>query len=291
MRLKTAVDLFLSRHLSKSTIKAYRSILLPLSAKLGDKPVREIRPADLIGYVGSLNPDYSPATRNKIVKGIKALFNWLIEIDELEKTPAGAVKVRKPPREIPREKAMSDIELETILRWTYPKPRDYALILFLADTGCRAGGAAGLKVKDIDLTRRRAIVTEKGQKTRPVVFGEDCANAIRRWLLVRKFHGEYVFSRIRTPLQSAQVGQIVRRACLAAGVRSLGSHSLRHRKGHQFADNKIAPSIAATALGHSNVHVTLEHYYPTDFESAEEALRQLATDTSKKSIIKFKTGS
>jgi integrase len=122
-------------------------------------------------------------------------------------------------------------------------------------------------------------------------LGEDCVNAIKQWLFKRTLQSEYVFSRKRTPLQSAQVGQIVRRACLAAGVRSLGSHSLRHRKGHQLADSKIAPSIAATALGHSNVHVTLEHYYPADFESAEEALRELVTDTSKKTIIKFKTGS
>lgn len=291
MKLAIAVNLFLSRYDNRTTRRTYQDVLTPFVEALGSEtPVQSIRPAMLIDYAATLRDKrgYALATRNKHVKSIKCFFNWLIAIEELEKSPAHAIKTRKAHLARPREKAMTDGELEAILKITWHKPRDYALIMFLADTGCRAGGAAGLKVNDIDFTARRAIVTEKGQKTRPVSFGEECAAALRKWLLRRRYHGEYVFSRRRHPLSSAQVGQVVRRACIAANIRSLGSHSLRHRKGHQFADARIAPSIAAAALGHSSVTITLEHYYPADYESAEKALQDLATVTAPQRIIEFK---
>jgi len=291
MRLEIAVSLFLSRYDNPNTRDAYKTCLTGLLPTLGQMSVRDVRPAHLVAYVATLDErNFAPATRNKHVKSIKTFFNWLVAIDELPKSPAVAVKTRVPPKRITRDKAMSDSELAAILRITYHKPRDYALILFLADTGARAGGAAGLRICDLDLANRRAVVTEKGYKTRPVVYGEEAAAAIRRWLLERKLHSDYIFSRKATPLSSDQVSQIVRRACLAAGVRSLGSHSLRHRKGHQFADAKIAPSIAATALGHSKPTITLEYYYPQDFESAEKALRELATTLEETKIVKFQKG-
>ncbi|MCB0079217.1 MAG: hypothetical protein KDD73_17590, partial [Anaerolineales bacterium] len=41
-----------------------------------------------------------------------------------------------------------------------------------------------------------------------------------------------------------------------------------------LADARVAPSIAATALGHTSIQTTLDHYYPGDWESAEKALRE-----------------
>lgn len=292
MRLEIAVKLFTERYDNRRTREVYESVLRPLVAALGaDQQVDQITPAALVQYTNDLQKrGYALATRNKHIKSIKTFFNWLIDIEEITRTPARAIQTKKPPRGVARSKAMTDPELERVLRYALHKPRDYALILFLADTGCRAGGAAGLRVQDIEFERRRATVTEKGDKTRPVTFGEDCAAAIRDWLLKRKRHGEYVFANRSKKLTGAQVGQIVRRACLKAGVRSLGSHSLRHRKGHQFADQRIAASVAATAMGHSDVTITLTNYYPDDYERAEQALAELQTRVQAPRIVQFKDG-
>ena len=85
-------------------------------------------------------------------------------------------------------------------------------------------------------------------------------------------------------MKPENVSLIIRRAAQLAGVRVLSSHSLRHRKGHQLADSRIAPSIAATVLGHSDVVITLQHYYPADWESAEQAMRELMTDPAKLAV-------
>lgn len=278
MKLEKAVRLFLSQYSNEGTRRAYADVLRLLIESVGGQTsVQTITPAELLGYGVTLSQrSYADATKMKHIKSIKTFFNWLVEMEIIERSPAKKLRFQRPPRRISREKAMTDEELQKILDFVKWKPRDYALILFLADTGCRAAGAATLRTRDLDIKGRCAIVCEKFDKERKVFFGDECARALSLWLL-KKGKGEYVFSRGAKPIKPDNVSLVVRRACARVAIRSLGSHSLRHRKGHQFADARIAPSIAATALGHENVTITLEYYYPTDYDSAARALSELAT--------------
>ena len=288
MLLSKAISLFLGEH-KATTRKTYAASLTIMQGYIGPaRPIADIQPAHVIEFFQNriYNQNYAPATIQKHTKTVKTFFNWCVRVDLLVKSPALAVRGRKLPGNVSREKAMTDAELAAIIeavRWD--KPRDFALILFLADTGCRRGGAAGLQLKDIDWGKLRATVTEKGEKSRPVAFSALCALALQRWLANRQAHykikGPYVFSTDGSPMKAENVSLIIRRAAAAAGVRVLSSHSLRHRKGHQLADSRIAPSIAATLLGHSDVTITLKHYYPADWESAEAAARELMTDPAK----------
>ncbi len=277
MNLTHAIQVFLGQY-KPSTRRALEYPLLSMAEYVGPaRPVDSIKPEHLIEYAAALEErPYAPVTVRKHIKSIKTFFNWLVKIDALIKSPAVVIKAKRLQAYVSRDKAMTDGELERILSYVKWKPRDHALLLFLADTGCRAGGAAGLKDGDLDLEHCSAVVTEKGEKTRPVAYGVDCARAIRVWLLKRPREARYVFSRSVKPMTAAAVSQIVRRACKKVGVRSLGAHSLRHRKGHQLADAKVAVSTAATALGHSDVLTTLHYYYPRDWASAEKELRKLA---------------
>lgn len=85
------------------------------------------------------------------------------------------------------------------------------------------------------------------------------------------------------------LGQLFTRICKRAGIPSYGPHSLRHRKGHQLADAKVNPSTAAMVLGHSDPTITLQHYYPKDWERAKREANNLATQSkSTENIIKLK---
>lgn len=282
MQLDKAVSLFLGEH-KPTTRKAYAHALLPMRDWVG--PARElatIKPVLLIEYWQTVvQPHgYALATERKLAKGIKTFFNWCVKIDLLRRSPAAMLKAQRIPRLISRDKAMRDDELAAVLDHLRHKtiPRDYALVLFIAQTGCRIGGAAGLKLADIDWAVLRALVTEKGHDPRPVAFDDDCARALRHWLAYRSAHyairGVHVFSRYGEPPNPKYLGKQVRRACLAVGIRSLGPHSLRHRKGHQLSDHKVSPPVAATAMG-ITTGVMLGFYYPTDWETAERELRKL----------------
>lgn len=284
MELEQAIELFLGEH-KASTREAYSQGLRPMMAWMGPKKdLTEVRPELLIEYFQMVvkKRGYAPATEQKHIKSVKVFFNWCIKLDLLITSPAKMVKGKRLSGAVDRHKAMTDEELVTLLDTLRFKPRDYALVMFLADTGCRRGGAVGLRMKDIDWNALVAVVTEKGEKTRKVAFGEKCAAALSSWLWYRSEHytlkGEYIFTRDGLPMHASNISLMMRRACKVAGLRSLSSHSLRHRKGHQLADARVAPSIAATALGHDDPQITLKYYYPKDWESAEKALRGLMTN-------------
>lgn len=272
MELKEAIDLFLESQ-KETTRQSYKYPLQYLEKWIGGaKDIEDIRPSMLLEYLNrSLQKrGFAPATERKHIKTIKTLFNWLVNIDELEKSPARALKVKRLPMYISRDKAITDDEYALLLDYTRWKPRDHALILFLADTGCRIGGAAGLKVSDLDLPNRRGFVTEKGDKRRPVRYGPRCAAALAAWLLRRpRTAGPYVFSRTANAIKADNISLMIRRTCVKVGIRVLSGHAFRHRKGHQFADQKTPITLAARFLGHSDPNVTANHYYPSDWESAE----------------------
>lgn len=258
------------------------------------RPVASITPAVLVEYfqreIKSHEKQYAVATVQKHAKTIKTFFNWCVKLELIERSPAAAISAPTPPRRISRDAAMTEYELERILDYAKWKPRDYALILWLADTAARAMGTSRLTVDAIDLAGRQATITEKG-KTRPVTFGEVTEKALRHWLDWRAerftVSGLGAWTNDGSGISSEAISQVVRRACIAAGVRSLGAHSLRHRKGHQFADKRIAPSIAATALGHSDVGITLSYYYPDDWETARHELQGLSVKRPPK-VVPFR---
>ena len=278
MDLKQAINLFLGRY-KPTTREAYHFILIPMQDYLGPaRPVLDLRPEHVIEYYNHLVASaYAPATKNKAIKGIKTFFNWLVSIESIEKSPAKTLKRLKREKYVSRDKAMSEDEFTRLLTYLQFKPRDYALILFLADTGSRALSAAYLTLDTLSLQTKTARVIKKGGDYYPVAFETACAQAIAYWLHQRPpAAGVYVFSRSAVAVKPANISQIIRRACLKVGIRSLGSHSLRHRKGHQFSDAGTSPSIAAVGMGHASPQTTLENYYPHDWETAERELRKLA---------------
>lgn len=278
MLLQKAIDLFLGEY-KPSTRKTYKYVLLPMAAFIGPgRELAEIRAEYLVEYMQRLKKTTtSPATYNKHVKSIRTFFNWCLRLKLIADTPATAIKRQRRSKAIPKEKAMPEAVYLRLLEYAQFDERYHALVLFLGDTGCRIGGAAGLRWLHIDFEQLRATVTEKGEKTRPVFFGPDCSAALRRWRLACTLRdGDFVFSKHGGRIKAANLAQVFRRMGQNAGLGSWGPHSLRHRKGHQLADSKTAPSIAAQALGHENVLTTLEFYYPEDWERVQEAMEKLA---------------
>lgn len=276
--LEQHVSLFLAEY-KKTTAKAYAAVLLPFMRWIGtERPLDAISNVDVHRYVSlklkTLN--LAPATYRKHIKSLKTFFNWCVRLGLIPRSPAGTLKTPTVPKDDDRRhKAMNDHELEQIKKFFWKRPRNYALLMFIADTGCRAGGAATLRLDNLDLEGLSAKVTEKGEKTRKVWYSEQTAQALREWLIQRHApDNPYVFpGRVDGHIKSDSVSQTIRRALVKTGCRSLGAHALRHRKGHQLSDQGTSAVIASRILGHSDVKITLDYYYADDDERAEQAVR------------------
>lgn len=283
MKLDDAVALFLSEK-RPTTAHSYGYVLQDLTKHIGAaRPVESVSKVDMKLYMqwfGEKENVKSPATLNKQIKTLRTFFNWCVEMDLVEQSPAAVLKYRRRSAKVDREKVMPDATLRELLAYTRWNIRADALVRFLAETGCRIGGAANLQLDDLSLSDGRAMVTEKGAvEPRPVYFGDECRKALDKWLIKREGgQGRYVFSPKGNRLNNASLGQYFRRACAKAQIGSWGPHSLRHRKGHQLADANIPPPVAAKVLGHTSYHTTMQNYYPESWARAEEAARQLSMD-------------
>lgn len=301
MQLSKAIDLFLNDQI-KTTRKSYLYVLRNMRDHLGPaRPVEAVRPEHLVEYihdVRSRDTVQSVRTINKYVKTIKTFFNWCVKMELITTSPAHAIKRVTEHHQIPRDKSMPDHVLSKVLDYTTTlaelphggTARYDALVRFLADTGCRIGGAATLTLDRLDLDECAAIVTEKGKPPRPVVFGKRTQQALRQWLIERKGdQGDYVFQARGKRMTNDSLGQLFSRVVERSGVEGhWGPHSLRHRKGHQLADNRVNPATAATALGHADVSMTLTYYYPRDFARAKDALSELFLEDEENTPIQAK---
>jgi integrase len=104
-----------------------------------------------------------PATVRTYFDLLRVLFNFLAEE---RVTPVSLMAGLTPPR-VPQDQIQpfSESQVKALLvaaaKSNQPR-RNTALILFLLDTGCRAGEAVTLKMRDLDLTEGYALVIGKG---------------------------------------------------------------------------------------------------------------------------------
>ena len=270
---------------SKATIAGYRESLGHLVAFLGDRPVESITLADLRAYAAALldrterfadHPARKPLAGGLSVfsiasrlRSVKRLFNWLTQEEILAENPAKRLKLPKLPQKEP--KALSSAAFAQLLAATEGdstvQRRDRALLLVLADTGCRVGGLAHLRVQDIDLDAQTALVTEKGEKIRPVYFMPITADALRRWLEVRpQVAVDWLFVNLG-PVQTypqlteEAVGEVLRRLRKVANVTEpVTPHRFRHAFAREYLRNGGDLATLSRLLGHSSVEVTARYY-------------------------------
>lgn len=244
-------------------VAAFVNAMKRRRVKYADHPQRPTEPAPL-----------SPQTVFRNCQMIKSFFRWCTKQGWIAESPAGMLTNRRPRRPLGQGKAITDEELDLLLAAARFKPRDYALVMLLSVSGCRAGEAAGLQIRDLDLEDCSAMIVGKGSAARMILFEQTTAEALRAWLACRpKVNHDYVFTSTRGhgPLTPDSVSLVIRRLCRTAGIRSLGAHSLRHRVGLKFAREHVAPRVTQHYLGHLNIDTTLEYYQDVDLSDLRQA--------------------
>lgn len=272
--------------LSGETVTSYRRHLAHLVNFCADKEVQSVSEEDLRQYALFLRrrlretrsgtqqegpgPErLSPHSVNSYLRSAKRLFAWLTSEGVIAGNPAQRVKL--PRADLSEFKAASEVEIARMLEVcdseTREGVRDRALIAFMWSTGCRAGGVRGLKLRDCDLSRLRAIVLEKGAKRRSVFFEAWVAEALQAWLDVRPpTNQEWLFVGLGSrafgrQLSQSALGQILRRRARQAGLEGrCNPHSLRHAFAVRYLRRGGSVGTLSQIMGHADVSTTV-HYY------------------------------
>ncbi len=190
MTISEALDEFIltckANGLRQASIKWYASMIKPLLEVWQDKDIATITPHDLRVYIaqqrdretrypdGVQKPVQEGGLSDSSIAGhIRALHRffswWADETGNLN--PMRSIKRVKVPK--PKPKAINPKDFVKLFNATLQNKggiRDKAILAFLADTGARLGGLLSVTLDNLDMTRRRAIVREKGGKERTVYF-------------------------------------------------------------------------------------------------------------------------
>lgn len=278
--LGNAVATFLDTELlasSNETVKWYRARLRLFVAALDtERDLASITERDLIVWYKALEertqaepPDLSVDTFHGYVRAVRRLFKWLYEkrITVTELWPV--LKLPTLPEQ--ERKGVDDTNVTKLVDaardWSV---RDYAIMLFVRDTGARRGGVATLKLSDINIEApephcRRVTVHEKGRRIRKVFLTPESLEALRNWMAVRKSKTQYVFVDERpgkdSGLKPGGISQIVNRYKQKLEITGRCSpHQWRHRFARIRLIDGVPLNIVSQMLGHKSVVVTARFY-------------------------------
>jgi site-specific recombinase XerD len=251
---------------SPRTVEFYDDELRYFTTFLGDKApasIRDITPDHCRAYFIALAKRRNNGGVHCAFRAIRAFLNWYQREYQPAnwQSPLRNITVRKPklkpipPVPLTTIKAM----LATCQRRTFVGDRDYALILCLLDTGCRATEFLSLNIADIDMQRGTIYVTGKGDKRRVVFLGAKSRRELARYLRHRPH------AKASEPLWTTSEGErlqrwgltaVLRRRQQLAGVEEHRPHSFR-RAFALLAKRGGADLLSIQQLlGHSDLRVT-----------------------------------
>lgn len=270
MKLETAVDEFLLANeadgLRATTIGWYRSLLKRLAETI-NLELEDVTTNHIRQYIADLGKArYSEDTINGHKRALHRFFRWC----STEYAIRNAMENIRYPKQQPNTKPNRAMTVSDILKMFEATEgndplqiRDRAILAMLTDTGARAAGIVGLHYGDLDMTRRRAVVNEKGGKLRQVVFTDFTTNILQCWLDTRTSAIASVFYNLHTGKRLTVSGlyQICRRIGRDAGVVGrFNPHAFRHGFAREYLLAGGDFATLSRLMGHSNVGTTASFY-------------------------------
>lgn len=253
---------------SKATISTYRSLIKRFVAFVNDKDLAKVTLRDLEAWRASIASDFSSWTAHQGARVIRRWFCWLADEALAENI---AKRLTVPKNSIHPKPGIGYGEMLRMIETAKSvSKRDYALMLFFADTGCRRGGAASLKLGDLDLPNRTAYVCEKGNKKRAVFLKAMTVNALTDYLGERLakgedgdpvFTGNFYHGAGGKPLGATGIYRTFKRTAKLANVKGRWNpHQWRHGFARGMLKRGANLAQVSQILGHRDVRVTVMFY-------------------------------
>lgn len=225
---------------AERTISTYLNALRRLdeflAAKGMPRELRAIRREHVEAWIADMLERNQAGTMSIAFRAVRPFFKWLVDEDEIDRSPMEKMRTPAPPLNPPAVLAGHQITklLATCKGTDWLSRRDLAILSLMLDTGVRRGELAGMRVRDLNLGQMVAFVegsTSKSRRGRAVAFGPTTGKAITRYLRHPKApHGpDEPLWRARTglPLTGNEIYHTIRRRAAQAGL-EVHPHQLRH---------------------------------------------------------------
>jgi site-specific recombinase XerD len=300
--LLSLVESFFRVHLiqvsgaSPHTVRAYRDtlrLLFKFLARRREVPVAALTLDDLnvgaiIAFLEYLEKERSNkiTSRNARLAAIRSFFHHLVENDPLhagEYERVLSLESKQSPESPPEYFEPEDVRelLAQPDQSTVDGRRDYALMLFLYNTGARISEALGVRVVDLSLTSPRQVrLFGKGSKERLCPLWKETAHALSQLPSVRNGQSadRIFFNHTGGDLTRDGAAYLLRkyktmaaRSYSALRNRRLSPHVLRHSCAVALLESGVDLTVIRDYLGHASIDTT-NRYVSANLKMKRETL-------------------
>ena len=277
------------RNLSDTTITKYQEAYDLFIEYQGDVDIADITLTDLRKYSLYLqernkysagnhpwaeedDEPLSPWTVHHYLRPVRTIFNWAVDEEILEKSPARKLKLPKLPKG--RVDVFSDEEIDELLSYARSlNYRDYTIVFLLLDSGLRRGELVDLNVEDVDVKTGLVTVRKgKGSKWRQIRVGDACKKVLWTYLNQHREKSEseafFISLRDGNRISGNAVGLILRRIGQELGFR-VYTHKFRHTFATNLAKQVPNAFLVAQALGHSEINTAMIYVHLAQADSVD----------------------
>ncbi len=303
IRISELGPAWLERHRAEVTASTHHSVestwrvhVLP---QWGRYSVGAITRRDLASWLSRLGEQRSHTTVARARDILGGIFDEAIEDGRIVKNPVRGIAIKKKP--LPEETFLTHRQVEHLSRESrYP-----SLVRFLAYTGLRWGEATALRVRNVDLGKRRLIIREavaevngkhilgsvKSHERRVVAY-PDFLDAELAAACAAKGEDDRLWlgadgGFLRSGNSANGWFQAAVKRCMTRDPKMcrVTPHDLRHTAASLAISAGANVKVIQRMLGHKSAKVTLDTYaalFPDDLDNMTEALsrqrsQQLAT--------------
>ena len=276
----------LTRDLSESSIKKYKSSIQRFFSIIGEKPFEEITIEDVENYIlMARDKGANDARIANVISSIK----WAISVMQNNDLIGREMKLEnvKKPKIIRQEVAyLSEKEItafyscvaDAIVRKESVKNvRFMTLIVLLLQTGARIGEVLSIDHAKINFQEKEVAIIGKGGKPRTLFLDPQTLEWVTKYLALRKNKHEALFVSLdgRSRWQQTDIGRSFRRFRRLSGIeKKFTLHTLRHTFATQRLNDKTPLNTVQFLLGHSTPMTTLKYYVgAVEKENARKVMR------------------
>jgi len=282
------------RGVSANTLHAYRDALRLFLAHVAQNhgrsidrlSVEHLQVSDVLAFLEALERSRgnSVRTRNCRLMALRCFFKHALRHDPERAEQYArilAVAAKKAPH--PVCAYLEPEEMKVLLSQPDQRSRlgqrDYALLLFLYNTGARVSEALGVRLRDVSLAPPRQVrLLGKGQRERTCPLWAETTTALKRLISPEMSANSPLFlNRHNQPLTRHGVLRLLRKYSARAAQattsprRPLHPHLLRHSCAVALLQAGVDLTVIRDYLGHASI-ATTNRYVSTNLRMKRDAL-------------------
>jgi integrase/recombinase XerD len=240
-----------------------------LRQRFGNRSVRpeQIRRSDVLHFVGSRSKSLRPASLKVLTVSLRSFLRFLQLQGQVKPTLVAAVPSLPAWERSRMPQTLNPTQIAALLRSfdrsTVVGRRDYAMTLCLTELGLRISEVAHLSLHDLDWRKGTLrLVKSKVSRERLLPLPQRLGKALASYL--RRGRPSVAQSQVflchhfpyGTPLSTGQVGYVIRKAYVRAGLPVTRTHLLRHSFATTLHQQGASLKALADVLGHQSLEST-----------------------------------